>query len=182
MDDYFTKLNILLKKTSEFKTDIHNLLSTHESAFKHRVKKLEDSYKKLKGLSIKQNELFEESLKCLENELYRSAIILAWISFMDFILDFLEHDKFIKLNSTMPKWSISTREQLIETQTDYNIIVCLYQMGACSKTEKKALHGLLNKRNECAHPTSHDPDFNESLGYVSEIFSRIKLFKRKNKF
>jgi hypothetical protein len=37
----------------------------------------------------------------------------------------------------------------------------------------KALHGLLNKRNECAHPSDFYPDMNGSLGYISELLSRV---------
>lgn len=38
----------------------------------------------------------------------------------------------------------------------------------------KALHGLLNRRNECAHPSEYFPDLNETLGYIGELFKRIK--------
>jgi hypothetical protein len=46
--------------------------------------------------------------------------------------------------------------------------------GAYSKTTMKALHGLLNRRNECAHPSEYFPDLNEALGYIGELFKRIK--------
>jgi hypothetical protein len=43
-----------------------------------------------------------------------------------------------------------------------------------NKTTMKALHGLLNKRNECAHPSGYFPDFNETLGFIGELFKRIE--------
>jgi hypothetical protein len=42
----------------------------------------------------------------------------------------------------------------------------------------KALHGLLNRRNECAHPSEYFPDLNQTLGYVSELFSRIEWLQK----
>jgi hypothetical protein len=43
----------------------------------------------------------------------------------------------------------------------------------------KALHGLLNKRNECAHPSDFYPDMNGSLGYISELLSRVATLQTK---
>ena len=43
----------------------------------------------------------------------------------------------------------------------------------------KALHGLLNRRNECAHPSDYFPDLNETLGYLSELFQRIEYLERR---
>jgi hypothetical protein len=48
------------------------------------------------------------------------------------------------------------------------------EAGAYNRTTMKALHGLLNRRNECAHPSEYFPDLNETLGYVGELFKRIK--------
>jgi hypothetical protein len=50
------------------------------------------------------------------------------------------------------------------------------------KMTQKALHGLLNKRNECAHPSEFYPDLNSSLGYVSEIFQRVELLQKRFDF
>jgi hypothetical protein len=38
----------------------------------------------------------------------------------------------------------------------------------------KAMHGLLNKRNECAHADEYDPSVNDTLGYVDELMKRIR--------
>jgi len=49
-----------------------------------------------------------------------------------------------------------------------------------TKSEMKALHGLLNKRNECAHPSEYFPDLNETLGYISELLNRIRKIRERN--
>jgi hypothetical protein len=43
----------------------------------------------------------------------------------------------------------------------------------------KALHGLLNRRNECAHPSDYFPNFNETLGYLAELFQRVAFLQNK---
>ncbi len=43
----------------------------------------------------------------------------------------------------------------------------------------KALHGLLNKRNECAHPEDYYPSLNDTLGYLDEIFKRIGMLQSR---
>ncbi len=47
-------------------------------------------------------------------------------------------------------------------------------VGLCRKNEVKALLGLLNKRNECAHPSDFYPGLNHTLGFVSELLQRIE--------
>lgn len=51
------------------------------------------------------------------------------------------------------------------------------RVGIYNKTVMKALQGLLNKRNESAHPSDYFPDMNETLGYMSEIFQRVERLK-----
>jgi hypothetical protein len=43
----------------------------------------------------------------------------------------------------------------------------------------KALHGLLSRRNECAHASDYFPDLNETLGYVVELFQRIAYLQKR---
>ena len=38
----------------------------------------------------------------------------------------------------------------------------------------RALHGLLDRRNECAHPSDYFPDLNMTLGYLGNLFDRVK--------
>jgi hypothetical protein len=177
------KLDIItsyFQKMYNFQNDAHKILSIHESAKKSRVILLDKSFKKLEILSINEEILFKEALKCVENEFYRSAIVLSWVGFMNFILTKIENYGLQNVALKKPAWNYKTIEELTEKQTEFHIIELLLEIGLCSKTEKKALHGLLNKRNECAHPSSHAPDINESLGYISELFKRIEQIQKRS--
>jgi hypothetical protein len=41
----------------------------------------------------------------------------------------------------------------------------------------KAFQGLLNKRNECAHPEDYDPTINDTLGYLDELMKRVAVLQ-----
>lgn len=167
-----------VEKTERFKTTAHKILQVHEDS-RSRIISLGSSYKSLKDLSLKQEDLFIQAFTCLENECYRAAHVMAWAAFMDYIEKRLFDDGGEKLKKLRPKWNPSSPEDIRENITEHQIIDVLDSMGLCVKSEKKALHGLLNKRNECAHPTDYFPGLSDGLGYMAEILSRIKTLEKK---
>ena len=171
-------LNQIIVRATEFKKDAEKILSVQEAA-PQRVIILRETYKMLTGLSLKQDELLRQSLRCIENELYRAAHVLAWAALMDFIEERLSRNRFARLNRVRPAWGAKSLDDLREAASDHAIIEALKLLKLCSKTEEKALKGLLNKRNECAHPTDYFPSLNESLGYVSEVLQRLKTFQSR---
>jgi len=157
--------------------DAHRMLASVESSGS-RIITLDESFKVLGELSVKQDDLFREALRCVEAQLYRPAHVMAWAAFVDFVHDILAQDDFLKLNQVRPLWSVKDREDLRE-HGDYQVIEAAEKCGIYGKTMKKALLGLLNKRNECAHPEDYRPDLNETLGYISELFKRVKSLRKK---
>ncbi len=170
----------VLKKARRFEAEAKRLFSTYESSAS-RIITLSESYSSLAKLSIRQDELFRQSLRCVENELYRAAHVLGWAGFVDYFEEKLAADGFKKLHAAYPAWSIhKSIEDLRENVAEYQLLEAGRKLKLCSKTETKALQGLLNKRNECAHPSDYFPGLNESLGYVSELFQRIKVLHPKS--
>ncbi len=169
-------LQILIAQTKAFERRAHEILSRAESAVS-RVITLEDSYKKLTGLSIKQDELFRQALRCTEQGLFRAAHVMAWAGFMDFLEEKLTVREMKKLNSVRPKWTYASIDELREYVPEYQIIEACKDAGLCRKNETKAFQGLLNKRNECAHPSDFYPLLNETLGFISELMQRIENLK-----
>lgn len=165
-------LNEYRRRVWRLKHDAHGILSVHETA-PSRVIIVEDTYERLAELSIRQDELVRQSLRCVENGLYRAAHVMAWAGFMDFLEEKLATDGLRKLRSARPKWKAKTIEELREQVPECQLIEVARDVGLCTKNEAKALLGLLNKRNECAHPSGFYPGLNETLGFVSEILNRI---------
>ena len=162
----------LLSQARQFEREAHSILSIHETS-KSRVVILEGTYKGLTKLSIKQDDLFRQAMRCAESELYRAAHVMGWAAFMDFFQEKLASDGLKKLIAARPKWNLTVAEDQREW-SDFQLIEAAKDVGLCrGKSEVKALHGLLNKRNECAHPSDYYPDLNDAVGYLSELLKRI---------
>lgn len=162
-----------LARVSDFEREAHALLSVFESS-PSRVMSLAATRKQVTILSLKQTELLQEALTSIESQLYRPGIIMAWAAFMDFLEEKIASDGFVRLLSVRPKWSsVKTLEDLREGFTEFAILDAARDLKILSKAEHKALHGLLSKRNESAHPSGYRPGLNEALGYLSELLNRI---------
>ncbi|QEO15815.1 hypothetical protein FLP10_16345 [Agromyces intestinalis] len=143
----------------------------------HRVITLQESYAKLSALSLKQDILINEGLRCVEYGLYRPAHVATWAGFVDFVHEWTwDASRLAKLKSVRPNWTLNDAGDLHEI-TDYALIEGLKFAGLITKTTMKALHGLLNKRNECAHPEDYTPTVNDTLGYIDELMKRISALQ-----
>jgi len=169
-------IHVYIEKALAFRDEAHKILSVHEESLS-RVIELKQTYEELSNLSIQQDELFQQALRCVENRLFRAAHVMAWAGFIDFIEEKLASDSFKKLHSARPNWKFSTIEELRELIPEFQIIEATYSVEICRKGQMRVLLGLLNKRNECAHPSKYDPNLNETLGYISELLQRINHMK-----
>jgi hypothetical protein len=165
-------LDKVLQSARAFEREAHKILSVHEAA-PSRLVVLEGTYRTLSALSLSQDELIRQALRCIEAELYRAAHVMAWAGFMDFLEERLGSDGLVKLRAMRANWKASSIEELRENVVEYQLIDVARDLGLCGKAEAKALHGMLSKRNECAHPSGYFPGLNETLGYVSELLNRI---------
>jgi hypothetical protein len=165
----------VLARLADLETDAKTILATHEAAAS-RIITLEDSYAKLDDLSIAQDELFRESLRAVQNELYRAAHVLAWAGFIDFLHNLLVDEHLTALETARPNWTINAAEDLRE-YSDFQVVEAGKASGVYGNTMMRTLHGFLGQRNECAHPSGYFPDLNSTLGYVSELVSRIRRLK-----
>jgi hypothetical protein len=98
---------------------------------------------------------------------------------MDLLEEKLASDGLVKLRAAKAAWKAGSVEELRETVVEYQVIEAAKELGLCTKTEMKALHGMLNKRNECAHPNDFFPDMNITLGYISELLTRVATLQPK---
>lgn len=173
-----TVLRLVLERIRNFEVDAHSILSNQEDA-PSRIVTLNRSYDELAGLSLQQDELFRQSLRCVEVGLFRAGHVLAWAALMDFLEEKLSADGLVKLRSVRPNWKAGDVAELREHHSEYQIVEAAKELNLLTKNQMKALHGLLNRRNECAHPSDYFPGLNESLGFISELFKRIKLIQAR---
>jgi hypothetical protein len=104
-----------------------------------------------------------EALYRVEQGLYRPAYVSAWAAFIDYCHEWSTDNKRIgDMQAARAKWRLNVAADLRQ-QTDFAVFEAMHAAGLISKTVMKALHGLLNKRNECAHPEEYDPGLNDTL-------------------
>ncbi len=168
-------LRDLVARAAAFEHDAHQILGQHESSGS-RVVILDESYDKLTQLNIRQDELMRQALRCVEEQLYRAAHVMAWAAFMDFYEEKLCSDGLVRLRAERPLWKRTKDiEEIREYQPEHALIELSQPLGLASKNEMKALQGMLNKRNQCAHPSSFHPKLNDALGYISELLQYVEL-------
>lgn len=168
------------RRASNFEQAAHVLLATQEAS-PSRIVTLTETRKQITILNLNQTELLNESIRAMEGKLYRAAIVMGWAAFMDFLQEKLASDNLVALHQRYPNWSQwTTLDDLKENVTEHQLIAASKEVKLLNKAEMKALHGLLSKRNECAHPTGYVPTLNEALGYVSELLNRIPSINQKS--
>ena len=104
---------------------------------------------------------------------------MAWAAFMDFLEEKLGADGLAKVRAVRPKWQGNSMSEMREYVPERQLVEVTQNLGLSTKTQMKGLVGLLDRRNECAHPSDYYPQLNETLGYVSELLQRIQLLLPK---
>src|SRR6266481_8784234 len=112
----------IASRANSFRDAPRVIFASHETSTE-RVITLSSSYAALAALSLKQDELFRQSLRCIENELYRAAHVLSWAGFIDFYEEKISAKKFKKLHASCSAWSkFKTSEDLRENIAEYQLI------------------------------------------------------------
>jgi hypothetical protein len=173
------RIKRLIASVQEFEKQAHALLAIHESVSKSRVVVLDQTYKSLSALNLKQDDLMKQALRCTEAGLFRAAHVMAWATFMDFLEEKYQSDGLVKLKTARTAWKGKNIDEMREYVNEYQLVEASQDLGLSTKNEVKALLGLLNKRNECAHPSNYYPQLNETLGYISEVLQRITTLQPK---
>jgi hypothetical protein len=164
-------------EVQELDLEIQTILSTYESS-PSRVITLEKSYADLADLSLDQDELFREALRAVEQGLFRAAHVLAWAGFTDWLHHLLADHHLKAVQEAVPKWRIKKAEDFRD-YSEFQVIDVGKSAKAYADKTKRSLHGLLDRRNECAHPSDYFPDLNMALGYITDLLDRTKRMAPK---
>ena len=98
-------------RASRARRAAHGALAKHESAAS-RVVLLEDLTKSLSGTPVDVQDYFSEAISCLENKLYRSAIVLSWAGHFHVFSEVCFHRHEADIRSLRPKWTFSDLSEL----------------------------------------------------------------------
>lgn len=171
-------LSALTNRVMRFEEDAHRIFGMYEGAAS-RVIDARQSLDRVAALSVKQEDMLKQAVRCVEVQVFRAAHVLAFAAFADYLHEIAARDNFVALNAKRPKWNITSVEDIRENHTDHSFIEAIRDAKLITKSEMKVFHGLLARRNECAHPSDAFPDVNQSLGYLSEIMARIEVLQKR---
>lgn len=170
----------LIARVEAFRADAAEILGECESS-PLRVTSVEDSVRRLNNLTLAQDEMLRQALFCTAQGYYRSAIVSAWAAFMDALENLLVSDGLVRLHAAYPAWVIhKTLEDLRDNVSEYQLIEAAKKLGLIKKGEMKILHGGLAKRNKSAHPSELNPQFNDTLGFVTEMIDWIDRLESRS--
>jgi len=177
MNNHF---EIYYNKARAFEEEALRILSKYDLS-KPRVISLSATRKKLFQLTLKQQNLFDQAIRCAEFALSRSSIVMAWAGFIDYFEQKIAEDKLQKVYLARPNWQKYTSiEDIVDNIPEYQILEVGKEIGLIRKAEFKSLRGLLSSRNECAHPGTHAPSVNEAIGYISDLLQRIEALSTRS--
>lgn len=173
-------VRFIREQVAGFEADAHTILGRHEASSKSRVITLDQSRRKLQGLSLRQQDLLVEALDCVEHGLFRAAHVSAWQAFMDLLQEKLASDGLVKVKAARIGWAkFATMDDLREEISEFQFVEVAKAVALVSRGEMKTLHGMLSTRTQCAHPSQYRPGLNEALGYVSDLISRMGQLQTK---
>src|SRR5579864_1646335 len=153
MSDWADILAELRSQLSDFAVEANTLFSTQEKS-STRVISLDETRKRLFGLTSDQREMLQQAVECCEFGVYRAAHVMAWSAFVDLLERKLNSDSLAKVHTKRPNWAkFGTVDELRENVPEHQLIEVAREVGLLSKAETKSVFGLLAKRNECAHPS-----------------------------
>ena len=100
----------------------------------------------------------EETVRCLENALYRAAIVLSWVGAVSVLQQYVVRTGLPDFNREarrrFKKWkSARTSDDLSRTR-EADFLLILESMSVVGKSVKQELEGALKLRNGCGHPNS----------------------------
>lgn len=172
-------LSPTIARVHAFEVEAHRILGRHEGA-RSRVVILEGSYAQLEGLSLEQDDLFRQALRCVENELYRAAHVMAFAGFMDFVFEKLSADGLASVRRERPAWKGKDIHEMAEYVPDSQFIDVTQPVHLATKNDVKQMKSLLDRRNACAHPTAYYPDLNMTLGYFAEVLHVVRALQPRS--
>ena len=172
-------VNWWLGRIAKTKAEAHRILSRHELS-RSRVIELDGLFKQLSNLPIDVQDYFREAVKCLENGLFRAAIVMAWSGHFYVYAEklMLGHEQAIR--QARKKWQFSDAADLKEQVGEAQILDIGKEVKFLNRANLKILQGRLSTRNECAHPTLYSPSRNLAIGYVDEMLRLTIQYLKRN--
>jgi hypothetical protein len=109
--------------------------------------------------NLETREFVDESIKCLEANLYRSAVVMSWVGAMSILYDYILAQKLSDFNAEAkrrkPDWKLAVTKDDLALMRESEFLDVLSSLSVIGKNTKEHLkNNCLNLRNSCGHPSS----------------------------
>jgi hypothetical protein len=100
----------------------------------------------------------EEAIKCYEDNLYRSAVVMSWLSAIDVLYDLVVTKHLTNFNKQAlridPKWKLAKSADDLARMKESDFLDRIVGISVIGKNVKNELKHCLDRRNGCGHPNS----------------------------
>ena len=109
--------------------------------------------------NIDTRSFVEESIKCLEGSLYRSAVVMSWVGAISVLYDYVIANRLSDFNTEAkrrkPDWKVAVSKDDLAIMKESDFLDILVSLSILGKNTKEHLkNNCLNLRNSCGHPSS----------------------------
>ena len=172
------ELQELIKRVMKAERTAHSILSKHEAS-PSRIIHLEDLVRRLSGSPIDVQDYFNEAITCLEQKLYRAAIVMSWAGHFHVFVEKLYKYHEADIRTIRSKWQFKDLSEFKENFAEAHILEAGKVVKFIKRADLRILDGQLSLRNQCAHPTMYRPTLNSSIGYVDQMISQTLSYLEK---
>ncbi len=100
----------------------------------------------------------DEAIKCYESHLYRSAIVMSWLSAVDLLQRHVVNSHLAAFNAEAKRvdsrWKDAKTADDLGRMREADFLERLAAISVLGKNVKAELKGCLDRRNGCGHPNS----------------------------
>ena len=121
----------------------------------------------------------EEAVKCLEAELHRSAIVMAWLGAVDVLQKHVHQNHLTAFNLEAARVNAGGRWKTAVTQDDLgkmnegDFLDRIENLGIIGKNVKTELKVCLDLRNGCGHPNTLQVSSNRSAAHIETLLLNV---------
>ena len=119
----------------------------------------------------------EESIKCYEAELYRSAIVMSWVGAVAVLHNYI-HSKHLKAfneeaKRVDSKWKDANTTDDLAKMKESDFLDRITTLSVIGKNIKKELKNCLERRNSCSHPSSLQVRANTAAHHIEVLLFNV---------
>ncbi len=119
----------------------------------------------------------EESVKCLEAKLYRSAIVTSWVGAISVLYDAVIKTHLVAFNAEAirrdSKWRPAKSADDLSRMKEFDFLQILPALSVLGKNVKDELEVCLKLRNGCGHPNSLVVGEHKASAHVETLMQNV---------